>query len=98
VCADPEEIGESRAVSIAQQAIDFQLEVITEAVEEQSENHHLNRVVAAGIGEKIVARASRCLGMRCVRLSERYSKQISDIFPAYAVARLLELHLQIENP
>jgi uncharacterized hydantoinase/oxoprolinase family protein len=54
-------------------------------------------VVATGIGEKIIARASRCLGMNCICLSDKYGKQISDVFPAYAVARLLECRLQTSD-
>ena len=98
VCSDVDEIGESRTVSIAQQTADLQLEVITRAMEKQSAKHHLDKVVATGIGEKIIARASKSLGMDCICLSEKYGKHISDIFPAYAVARLLEGRLQIGSP
>jgi (4-(4-[2-(gamma-L-glutamylamino)ethyl]phenoxymethyl)furan-2-yl)methanamine synthase len=98
VCADLEEIGESCAVSIAQQTVDLQLEVVTQAIEKQSAKHHLDKVVATGIGEKIIARASQSLGMDCTCLSEKYGKHISDIFPAYAVARLLDGRLQIGSP
>jgi hypothetical protein len=98
VCSDVDEIGESRTVSIAQQTVDLQLEVITQAMEKQSAKHHLDNVVATGIGEKIIARASKSLGMDCICLSEKYGKHISDIFPAYAVARLLEGRLQMGSP
>lgn len=98
VCADLDEIGESRAVSIAQQTVDLQLEIVTQAIEKQSAKHHLNNVVATGIGERIIARASRSLGKNCVCLSENYGKLISDVFPAYAVAKLLEDRLQMGNP
>ena len=98
VCADLDEIGESPAVSIAKQAVDLQLKVVTQAIERQSAKHHINEVVATGIGEKIIARASRNLGMNCICLSEKYGKRISDIFPAYAVAKLLENRLQMGSP
>jgi hypothetical protein len=98
VCADVYEIGESLAVSIAQQTVDLQAEVLTQAIERQSAKHHLNNVVAAGIGEKIIARASQSLGLNCICLSERYGKHISDVFPAFAVARLLESRLQMGSP
>jgi len=98
VCADLEEIGESRAASIAQQTVDLQLGVVTRAIEEQSAKHHINEVIATGIGEKIIARASKSLGMNCICLSENYGKHISDIFPAYAVAKLLENRLQMGSP
>ena len=98
VCADLDEIGESRAVSIAQQAVDLQQDVITQAIEKQSAKYHLDKVVATGIGEKIIARASQSLGMNCICLSEKYGKHISDVFPAFAVARLLEGRLQMGSP
>lgn len=98
VCADLDEIGEARAVSIAQQTIDLQLEIITQAIERQSAKHHLNNVVATGIGERVIARASQSLGMDCTHLSEKYGQLISDVFPAYAVAKLLECGLQMGSP
>ncbi len=90
VCADLEEIGEAGATAIAEQVRDRQLRVVVNAIERQAERHRLSRVVASGIGEQVIARAARFLGMECTLLSERYGRQISDIFPAYAVARLLE--------
>lgn len=90
VCADLDEIGEARDMSIAQQTVDLQMEVVTQAIEKQSAKHHLNNVAATGIGEKIIARASKSLGMDCTRLSEKYGQHVSDVFPAYAVAKLLE--------
>jgi len=50
-------------------------------------------VVEAGIGEGLIAEAATFLGLECVRLSERYGPKISDVFPAYAVARLVESEL-----
>ncbi|HSD57637.1 MAG TPA: hydantoinase/oxoprolinase family protein [Methanotrichaceae archaeon] len=90
VCADLEEIGDGGALAIAEQVRDHQFRVVVNAIERQAERHGLSRVVAAGIGEQVIARAARFLGMECTLLSERYGRQISDIFPAYAVARLLE--------
>lgn len=90
VCADLEEIGEAGALAIAEQACDRQKEIIAEAIERQAKKHRLSRVVAAGIGENVIAEACAFLGIECTMLSERYGRKISDIFPAYAVARLLE--------
>jgi probable H4MPT-linked C1 transfer pathway protein len=94
VCADVEEIGEASVVAIAKQAIDLQLDILTRAIERQCSEHNMKKVAAAGIGEKVIALASSRLGYGCICLSERYSNRISDIFPAYAVARLLEGHLR----
>lgn len=90
VCADLEEIGESGALAIAEQACDRQKKILVDAMEKQAEKHDLSRVIAAGIGEELIADAASFLGLECIRLSERYGPRISDVFPAYAVARLLE--------
>jgi probable H4MPT-linked C1 transfer pathway protein len=94
VCADVEEIGPAAVMEIAQQACDCQLQLLKSAIERQSQKHSLDLVVAAGIGEKIIVRACAHLGLRCTSLSEKYGRPISNVFPAYAVARLLENHLQ----
>jgi hypothetical protein len=95
VCSDLEEIGESGALEIASQVRDLQLDILARAIERQSQAYGLNRVVAAGIGEKLIAKAAKRLGLGCTRLSEFYSPEISDVFPAYAVARLLEAQLRL---
>ena len=91
VCADLEEIGEAGALAIAEQARERQKIILVDAMEKQAEKHRLSRVAAAGIGEKSIADAARFLGLECVRLSERYGPRISEVFPAYAVARILEM-------
>jgi probable H4MPT-linked C1 transfer pathway protein len=93
VCADLEEIGKAGALAIAEQACFHQFEVIAGGLERQSRKHGLDRVVAAGMGEKVIARAAAAMGMSCLRLSERYGTRISEIFPAFAVAKLLETEL-----
>ena len=90
VCADLEEIGESGALAIAEQACTEQKRVLVAAMERQVERHGLERVAAAGIGEWLVAEAANTLGMERILLSELYGSRISDVFPAYAAARLLE--------
>ncbi len=89
VCADLEELGEAGAMAIAEQVRERQLDLLVRAIYRQSEMRGLEQVAAAGIGERIIAHACDLLGLQCIRLSEKYGKRISDIFPAYAVARLL---------
>ena len=91
VCADLEEIGEGAAIAIAEQACRRQKEILVAAIARQAEEHSLEKVVAAGTGEGLIAEAAAFLGMECVRISERYGAGISDVFPAYAVARLGEM-------
>ncbi|MGB5099329.1 MAG: hydantoinase/oxoprolinase family protein [Methanothrix sp.] len=90
VCADLEEIGEAAALAIADQACERQKSILVAAMERQVEKYGLTRVAAAGIGEELIAESAAFLGLECLRLSQRYGARISDVFPAYAVARLAE--------
>jgi hypothetical protein len=90
VCADLEEIGEAGALAIAEQACEKQKSILVAAMKRQAEKHGLTKVAAAGIGEGLIAEAAAFLGLECVRLSQKYGAEISDVFPAYAVARLAE--------
>jgi probable H4MPT-linked C1 transfer pathway protein len=89
VCADLEEIGERGALAIARQVRERQHNILVEALLRQTKKHNISRVVAAGIGEGIILEAASFLGMECILLSEKYGQKISEIFPAYAAARLL---------
>ncbi|MDP2766724.1 MAG: hydantoinase/oxoprolinase family protein [Candidatus Methanoperedens sp.] len=89
VCADPTEIGEEELVSVAQQVMEKQVKDITDAIAEVAKLHDLNIIVACGMGEFLAKRAAEELGFDVVVLSEKYGKEISRVFPAYAVARLL---------
>ncbi|OPY53103.1 MAG: Hydantoinase/oxoprolinase [Methanosaeta sp. PtaU1.Bin112] len=90
VCADLDEIGEPAALAIAQQACERQRSILIAALQRQVRKHELRRVVAAGIGEELIAQTAAFLGLDCMRLSQIYGEKISDVFPAYAVARLAE--------
>jgi hypothetical protein len=90
VCSDLEEIGETGALAIAKQACERQKEILVQSIARQAEKHCLDRVIAAGIGEGQITEASAFLGLECVALSEKYGAKISDVFPAFAVARLAE--------
>jgi len=62
-------------------------------MERKTKENGLTRVAAAGIGEELIAEAAAFLGLDCLRLSHRYGAAISNVFPAYAVARLVEADL-----
>jgi (4-(4-[2-(gamma-L-glutamylamino)ethyl]phenoxymethyl)furan-2-yl)methanamine synthase len=89
VCADLEEIGESGALAIARQVRERQHGILVDALERQAKRYGIYRAVAAGIGEEIILEAASFLGMECLLLSEKYGQKISEIFPAYAAAKLL---------
>jgi len=88
VWADPEEIGKRAAMAIAEEACQRQKDILVQAIARQAEEQGLVKVVAAGTGEGLIAEAAAFLGMECVGISERYGREISDVFPAYGVARL----------
>lgn len=91
VCADIDEIGEAGALAIAEQACQRQKEVLIDAIARQAKKHGIERLAAAGIGEALITEAAAFLGLECLSLSEIYGRSISDVFPAYAVARLAEI-------
>ncbi|HPC88840.1 MAG TPA: hydantoinase/oxoprolinase family protein [Methanothrix sp.] len=93
VCADLEEIGEAGALAIARQACMRQGGILAGSIGRQAERHGLSRVAAAGIGEGLIADAAAFLGLECIRLSQLYGGRISDVFPAYAVAKLAEAEI-----
>jgi uncharacterized hydantoinase/oxoprolinase family protein len=68
--------------------------ILNWAMKRQAEKHGLSGVTAAGIGEGLIAEAAQALDLECVRLSDRFGKKISAVFPAYAVARLLQTSLE----
>jgi probable H4MPT-linked C1 transfer pathway protein len=90
LCADMMEIGEEDIVSIAYQVMEKQVMDIADAINEVAKRHELETIVACGLGEFLVKGAVDELGFDIIRISERYGKQISKVFPAYAVARLIE--------
>ena len=89
VCADLTEIGDEELVLIAQQVMEAQLLDIADALRDVADRHGIAKIVACGLGEFLVKRAAEELGFEIVMLSERYGKEISKVFPAYAVAGLL---------
>ncbi|HWQ19128.1 MAG TPA: hydantoinase/oxoprolinase family protein [Methanotrichaceae archaeon] len=89
-CADLEEISEPGAMAIASQVREHQVRLLVQAIDRQVKARDIESVAAAGIGESLIVRAAGILGLSCVRLSEKYGRRVSDVFPAYAVARLLK--------
>ncbi len=90
VCADLEEISENEIIQIARQVKEKQIKLLAEAISTVSKEHDICRVVAAGIGEFMIIEAAERLGMECISVAEKWEKEISDVFPAYAAARMME--------
>ncbi|MBU3968495.1 MAG: H4MPT-linked C1 transfer pathway protein [Euryarchaeota archaeon] len=89
VCADLTEIDEKELVSIAAQSMEKQVMDIADAISDVAKRHGLNKIVACGLGEFIVKKAVEELGFEIILMSERYGKELSKVFPAYAVGRLV---------
>ncbi|MHC1597692.1 MAG: hydantoinase/oxoprolinase family protein [Methermicoccaceae archaeon] len=89
VCADAQELGEDAIMDMARQIKDAQLAELTHALSGILDQHPLEEVVAAGIGEPLIAEASRMLGVECSLCSHEYG-EVSAVLPSYAVSVLLE--------
>lgn len=89
VCADLSEIDDDTIVSIAKQIVENQRRDIMEAVRGVAAEHGINRIVACGLGEFVIKDVADELGLEVVLVSDNYGKNVSKVFPAYAVARLL---------
>ena len=89
VCADITELDFDDIMDIAWQVYYHQRDELAEALGILASLHGINTVVGAGLGEFIVRDAAKHAGLTCTLLSEEYSSDISKVFPAYAVACLV---------
>lgn len=90
VCADIGEISEDDVMEIAHQVKEKQISLLAEAISVVAKRHGIRRIVAAGIGEFMISEAAERLEMECTSVAEKWGKGISDVFPAYATAWLVE--------
>ena len=90
LCADLSEVGEEEIASLANQVMEKQVADIADAVLDVAQRFDLNQVIACGLGEFLVKKAAEKIGLRISLISEKYDSEISKVFPAYAVARLVE--------
>ncbi|MEA1945010.1 MAG: hydantoinase/oxoprolinase family protein [Euryarchaeota archaeon] len=90
LCSDLEEIGEGDVVYTAEQVKKAQVNALITSLERMSGEYGLKNVVSVGIGDFIAKESSETLDLDFLSLSHVYGKGISAVFPAYAVAKLLE--------
>lgn len=88
VCCDLEELASEDAAEIAKQAYREQLDDLKEGIMEVSASHGLQRAAVCGLGDFIAKDALDELGIPYAIVGP--GKEISRVFPAYAVAKLLE--------
>ncbi len=94
VCADLKDISPEDVEQIALSIKEKQINEIQNGVREVARKHHLDTVVCAGLGEFLIAEACENMEMECFSTAQRWGKEISKVFPAYAVAKLLETEME----
>ncbi|MCD1293661.1 H4MPT-linked C1 transfer pathway protein [Methanocella sp. CWC-04] len=89
VCCDLEELDMGDVMDIARQVHTYQVDTLKEAVDELVKLHGLNKAIICGQGSFIAKDALLGMHIPFTMLSAEYGDEISKVFPAYAVARLL---------
>ncbi len=88
VCADLEEVGISFIMKMAEAFKEEMLRRLEMGIKRLVDRYDLKIVLGCGIGEFLLKVAAEMAGLEYVSLSEIYGS-VSDVFPAYAVAKLL---------
>ena len=89
VCADTSELDNKEIMIIASQIYETQRDELAESMNILASKHGINNIVGAGLGEFLIKDAARHAGLTCTLLSDIYGTAISKVFPAYAVAYLV---------
>ncbi len=90
VCSDVEELGMDRIIEIARYIASSQKNEIKDAISSIYHRYGVDLVVCGGTGEFLIREVAEELGLESISLSRRYSREISDVFPAYAISKMLE--------
>jgi hypothetical protein len=83
-----DEFGRENAREVARQVEHAQINELADALKYQAREFKLQTVVGAGLGEFLIAKAASKAELECRLLSEPYGRELSRIFPAFAVAQL----------
>jgi probable H4MPT-linked C1 transfer pathway protein len=89
VCCDLEELSMDEIIKLARQAYRRQVDDLKECIGQVSGCHGIKSAIVCGAGDFIAKDALQELGMPFVMIASEYGKQVSRVFPAYSVARLL---------
>ncbi|MEI7826328.1 MAG: hydantoinase/oxoprolinase family protein [Euryarchaeota archaeon] len=87
---DVDELGRENAREVARQVARAQINELAEALAFQARELELRTVVGAGLGEFLIAEAALEAGLDCRLLSRQYGRELSNVFPAFAVAQLAQ--------
>ena len=88
-CSDREELGDD---FLKEKAFEIKNEIVrrvSEVFEEKKRDYEIDVVVGCGIGETVLEESAEKSNLEFISLKKEYG-EISDIFPAYAVAKLVE--------
>jgi hypothetical protein len=83
-----DEFGRENVYEVARQVERAQINELADALEQQAREFKLQTVVGAGLGEFLIAKAASKAELECCLLSQQYGRELSNVFPAYAVAQL----------
>ncbi len=89
VCCDMEELNMDDIHELAQQAYRRQLDDLKDGIVEVAVRNGIKKAIVCGLGDFIARDALDELGMEYIMLDGEYGKNVSNVFPAFAVARLL---------
>jgi probable H4MPT-linked C1 transfer pathway protein len=87
---DVSELGRENTHEVARQVERAQINELAEALAFQAREYELHTVVAAGLGEFLIAKAAVKAGLEFRLLSQQYGRALSNVFPAFAVAQLVQ--------
>jgi uncharacterized hydantoinase/oxoprolinase family protein len=90
VLCDVDELGRQNAHEVAKQVERTQINDLADALAFQARKFELNTVIGAGLGEFLVAKAALKAQLECRLLSRQYGRELSNMFPAFAVAQLVQ--------
>lgn len=88
-CADVNEVGEDFLIDRAEKIFNEMVLRVSNAFKEKKEKYGIETVIGCGIGEIILKKAADESGLDYISIRERFG-EVSDIFPAFAIAKLLE--------
>jgi probable H4MPT-linked C1 transfer pathway protein len=89
VCADTTELNHNDCINMAHQMYQRQKIELAEAMLIQTSRYGIDTIVGAGLGEFLIRDAAQHAGLTCTLVSEEYGTAISKVYPAYAVACLV---------
>lgn len=90
VCADLTEISEEDIYRLAKNVKERQIELLCNSISTVAEKNNLDMIVSAGLGEFMIEEAANRLGFDCFSTADKWGKDISRVFPAYAAARSMD--------